>query len=386
MTKRNIPWSKKVAHIDPYILGPTVLLIGLGTIMIYSASSLLGIEKFGDSFFFLKKQIFNLFLGCVGMAAIFSLKVRGLRKLAFPGLLVSGGLLVVTLFSSAGIEANHATRWLSLGGFRFQPSEFAKPLIILYVAAYLAKRGESIRDFRHGLLPLLLQVGVFLLLILKQPDFGTTVVLSLVVGIMLFAGHAKLSHLGALTGLGMSAGIALIQFSTYRRERLLSFLNPWADEQGKGFQIIQSFIAFQHGGVTGQGLGDGSQKLLYLPEAHTDFIYSVVAEELGLFGTVGIIVLFTVLVVQGLKLAIRIRDPFASNLALGLTSLIGIQAFFNMAVVMGLVPTKGLTLPLISYGGTSLIATMTCLGVLMSLSSSVALSGQPTRRRKRGSS
>ena len=372
---------KKFSAVDPFLLFSTFALIILGMVMVYSASSLIGIERHGDGLHYLKRHLAYVFAGLGIMAILCLLKTRGLRHIAIPGLFGTGILLLLTSFPSIGITAKNATRWIAVGGFTFQPSEFVKPFLILYVAAYISKRGSLIKDFRRGVLPLLLTVGLFLLLILRQPDFGTTVVLAITVGVMLFVGGMRISHFSGLFAVGMAASAFLIYSAPYRRARLLAFLNPWDDPQGSGFQIIQSFIAFNSGGIQGQGLGDGAQKLLYLPEAHTDFIYSVIAEELGLFGAVFVIVAYAILVTQGLRLVIRVKDPFASLLALGLTTMIGIQAILNMAVSMGMVPTKGMTLPLVSYGGSSLIATMASIGIVFSLSSTVGLSGRMAKRK-----
>ncbi|MEZ4819351.1 MAG: putative peptidoglycan glycosyltransferase FtsW [Bdellovibrionota bacterium] len=270
------------------------------------------------------------------------------------------------------MEAKHATRWLSLGGFRFQPSEMIKPWFILFTAGYIERMGPKIQSFKQGLLPLLCMQGFVLLLILKQPDFGTTVTIGSVLILMVFVAGAKLEHLLALVGSGLITMAYLIFSTEYRRKRFFSFLNPWADPQGDGFQMIQSLIAFERGGLAGQGLGDGTQKLLYLPEAHTDFIFSVIGEELGFIGCAAVVILFFIIMVQGIRLSIRIQDQYASILAMGITVLISLQGLFNMGVVMGLLPTKGLTLPLVSYGGSSLISTMFSLGLLLSLSSSIS--------------
>jgi cell division protein FtsW len=205
--------------------------------------------------------------------------------------------------------------------------------------------------------------------ILQQPDFGTTVTIATVLFLMFYVAGARWQHLLGLASVGIAAGAFLILSADYRRKRLFSFLNPWADPKGDGFQMVQSFIAFERGGVTGQGLGDGTQKLLYLPEAHTDFIFSVIGEELGFLGCLVVVLLFFIIMVQGIRLATRIQDPFASMVTFGLTCMITLQSLFNMGVVTGLLPTKGLTLPLVSYGGSSLIATMFSLGMMLSLSS-----------------
>ncbi|MFH1018025.1 MAG: putative lipid II flippase FtsW [Pseudomonadota bacterium] len=374
------PRLRKLRHIDPVLFLSALALLGLGTVMVYSSSSLVAADRFGDNLYYLKHHLAYAALGFAAMGTLFFVNIRGLRRLALPALGLAALALAVTALTSAGVSAKSATRWLSIGGITVQPAEFAKPLIVLYIASYLSRRGEGIRDFRRGLLPLLVTLGILFLLILRQPDFGTCVVIAATAFLMLFVGRARLWHMAALGLSSMGAGLVLIQGAAYRRRRLLAFLDPWKDPAGSGFQIIQSFVAFNRGGMVGAGLGDGAQKLLYLPEAHTDFIFSVIAEELGIWGSIGVIILFLFLVVRGLQLALRIREPFASELAYGLTVMIGIQALMNMAVVMGLTPTKGLTLPLVSYGGSSLVATMASVGILLSLASTVSLSKKMARK------
>ncbi len=372
---------RKFAYTDPVLLMAVIGLLALGTVMVYSASSLTAAETYGEGTYFLRRQFFWILVGALFMVSLFAMNVRVIKAMALPSLVVMGCLLLLTEVASIGVEAKNVTRWIRFYGLTFQPSEFAKPALLLYVASYLAKRGDHIKDFLRGLFPLLLTVAVFLLMILRQPDFGTAVVLGVTIAIMLFVAGARLYHLTGLSLLSIVTAYFLVHSVGYRQRRLLAFLNPWQDPTGSGFQIIQSFIAFQSGGFKGQGLGDGTQKLLYLPEAHTDFIFSVIAEELGILGTMAVIVLFTCIVVQGFRLSLRIRDTFASQFTLGITALLGLQSLLNMAVAMALVPTKGLTLPLVSYGGSSMISTLGCIGVLLSFSSSVTASRKMAMRK-----
>ncbi len=373
--------KSKLMHADSMIILSTFCLILFGTVMVYSASTSIAAENFGGNLYFLKKHLLMLFLGTIGMFVAFVTPIQFLKKQAFPLLVIIFILLLFVTFSSFGVEAKHATRWLSIGGLKFQPSEFAKPVVILFVASYIDRVGRKLEKFVEGLLPILTIVGTICLVLLKQPDFGTAVTIGLTAFAMLFVAKARMKHILILLSSGMIAGYFLVMNVAYRRDRVLSFLDPWSDPQGKGFQIIQSFIAFKRGGLRGQGLGDGTQKLLYLPEAHTDFIYSVIAEEIGFLGCAAVIVLFAILVFRGMRLSLRIKDTFGSMLALGLSTLLGIQAFFNMAVVMGLLPTKGLTLPFVSYGGSALITNMFCVGLLLSLSATVG-SGEHMAKRK----
>lgn len=364
--------SHRFRYLDPILLGAILLLICIGTVMVYSSSSLMASENFSNHAYFLKRHLMMLGLGFVAMFTALLLPLHVVKKISLPVFLICIGFLIVVVATSFGVEAKHATRWVNLGGFRFQPSEMIKPWFILFTAGYIERMGPKIQNFKEGLLPLLVMAGFVLLLILKQPDFGTTVTIGSVMILMIFVAGAKIEHLGALIGTGMLGMVYLIFSAEYRRKRFFSFLNPWADPKGDGFQMIQSLIAFERGGVSGQGLGDGTQKLLYLPEAHTDFIFSVIGEELGFLGCATVVILFFVIMVQGIRLSIRIQDQYASVLAFGITVLISIQSLFNMGVVMGLLPTKGLTLPLVSYGGSSLISTMFCLGLLLSMSSMIS--------------
>lgn len=371
---------KRLGNID-YVMGVSAfLLIFIGTVMIFSSSSLLATEKYGSSSYFLMKHLAILTLSVSIGFGIFFLNIRFIEKMSIPLLLFVMLLLFMTLFSPLGVEANHAQRWLNMGFMRLQVSEIAKPLVLLYAASYFSRKEKKLGSFVDGILPLLVIVGIVVLLILKQPDFGSAFVLLMCVGMMLFAAGARFAHMFALTSLFTLGSVLLIQSAEYRMKRMLTFLNPWEDPQGAGFQILQSLVAFERGGLHGKGLGDGVQKLLYLPEAHTDFIFSVIAEEFGLLGTGLTVFLFICFIVQGLKLAASLEDRFASLLATGFTCLIGFQAMLNMAVASAMVPTKGLTLPFISYGGSSLLCSIICLSILLSLSASVGMAGRQAKR------
>ncbi|MCB0308213.1 MAG: putative lipid II flippase FtsW [Bdellovibrionales bacterium] len=369
---------RKLTNVDSVLLLSVLGLTALGVIMIYSASSPLAGDKYGDHMFFLKKHMFWLCVAFVALIVGFSLKPQFLKIVALPTLAAVTILLILT--KVFGDTANYARRWITLGPLTMQPSEFAKPVILIYAAAYLSKKGEKLKQFSIGMLPLLCTTGAVLSLILAQPDFGTTVTLGTIIMLMMFVAGVPLRQLFCVVILAGSGISYLMMEASYRKKRILAFLDPWNDPKGSGFQIIQSFIAFKRGGFQGQGLGDGTQKLLYLPEAHTDFIYSVIAEELGVLGSLLVIFLFSCIVVQGMRLSLRIKDSFASLVAFGLTSMIGIQALLNMAVTMALVPTKGLTLPFVSYGGSSLVSLFGVIGILLSLSSSVNVSGRMARR------
>jgi len=272
------------------------------------------------------------------------------------------------LVPSLGVAVKGARRWLRLGSISIQPAEMAKLVVVMYLAKYLTKKADKLADFRSGLLPVLLVIGVLAGLILLEPDLGTVLVIGMVTVAVLFLGGARITHLVGLGLCAIPAVLMLILSSGYRRQRLMSFLAPWKDASDSGFQITQSFLAFGSGGPFGVGLGEGKQKLFFLPEAHTDFVLALVGEELGLAGTATVILLFVVFVLRGFQIAARAREPFGKYLGMGITLLIGVQALVNAAVVTGLLPTKGLTLPFVSYGGSSLVVSFVGVGMLLSIS------------------
>jgi cell division protein FtsW len=289
-------------------------------------------------------------------------------KLAYPLLLVSVSLLVLLLVPGLGRKVGGACRWISLGGISFQPSELAKFSLAVYMAYSMSKKGKDMETFSKGLVPHLLVAGMFMGLIVLQPDLGSAVIIAAWILIALFVGGVRIYQLFAIFLLSTPVLAWLIWQADYRVKRLLAFMNPWEDPRGIGFQIIHSFLAFGSGGVFGAGLGNSKQKLFYLPEPHTDFALSIIGEELGIVGVSAIIVLFGILVAGGIRAALKAKDLYSTYLAVGLTSFIGLQVIINMGVVMGLLPTKGLTLPLISYGGSSLLITLASIGVLLNIS------------------
>ena len=297
-----------------------------------------------------------------------NIPVEFYRKLVYPALIISFLLLVMLFIPGLGKNVNGASRWLNVGGFTLQPSELVKLSLAVYMAYSMSKKGNNMSSFSRGLLPHLLIVGAFMSMILVQPDLGTTVILGCWLMILLFVAGLNLFQLIGLVVISIPMVIWLITHEVYRLRRLLAFLNPWEDPQGLGFQIIHSFLAFGSGGLLGVGLGNSKQKLLYLPEPHTDFILSILAEELGLVGVFVIILLFSVLIIRGIKISLDAPDLYSSYLALGISILFGLQVVINMGVVMGLLPTKGLTLPLLSYGGSSLLVNLIGIGILMNIS------------------
>lgn len=355
---------------DRLLLFSILLLITVSVVMVYSSSSVVALTTYDDPAFFMKRQLVWAVAGLALMTITMRLDHRLLsdQRVVIALLVMSLLLLAATLVPGVGRMINGSRRWLRLGMFSFQPSELAKVALVVYMSYFIAKKGGRIRDFMNGLFPAYVVTGIFLLLAIRQPDFGATMTLAGVAGIMLFAGGANILHLGATALAALPAVYFAVAHSAYRVRRVFSFLDPWADPQGAGHQIIQSYLAFGSGGVFGRGLGEGRQKLLFLPERHSDFIYAVIGEELGLIGALVVLLLFLVILWRGVSIALSAQDMFSRMLALGITLLISLQGMINMAVVTGLLPTKGIALPLVSYGGSSLVVTMVALGVLLNIS------------------
>ena len=354
---------------DYVILIPVLLLIGLGFVVVYSASSHLAAHRLGDSYFYLKKQMLFCISGLCLMLVARHIPCTLYSKLVYPLILISLLLLVLLFVPGFGYNVGGASRWLRWGRFSFQPSELAKFTLALYMAYSMSKKGSNMESFSRGLLPHIVVAGAFMTLIVLQPDLGTAVIIGCWVLILLFVGGVKFLHLFSLLMIFAPVLLWLVWQADYRLKRWWAFINPWEDPTGVGFQIIHSFLAFGSGGIFGAGLGNSKQKLFYLPEPHTDFVFSIAAEELGFLGVTVIVVLFGVLILRGIKVALDARDLYSTYLALALTCLIGLQVLVNMAVVTGLLPTKGLTLPLISYGGSSLIINLLSIGILLNISS-----------------
>jgi len=352
---------------DNLTLACMLTLLVFGLVMVYSASSVLALKWYGDPSYFLKRQAVWAALGVAAMLIVWNMDYRKLKYLSLPALGVLFLLLILVLAPGIGAEINGSRRWVRLAGLSLQPSEFIKPALIVFIAASLARRSDRLRDFVYGLGPYLILTGIVVFLIALEPDFGTAAALCAVIFFMLLFAGARFIHLFVI-GL-MSLPVLYYQLFCvgFRRGRLSVFLDPWSDPLGGGFQIIQSFLAFGGGGLTGLGLGQGRQKLLFLPEPHSDFIYSVIGEEFGLVGAICVLALFAVITYCGLRLALKCQDEFGRNLAFGLTLMIGIQAIINMGVATGLLPNKGMPLPFISAGGSALFAALVSVGVLLSI-------------------
>ncbi len=345
----------------------SVVLICIGIVMIYSASSIYAWEKYKDSFFFLKRHISFLGIGIFLTFLVMSVDYRKFRRLAKPLLILSLILLVLVLIPGIGREVSGARRWFRFKFISFQPSELAILGIIVYIADFISRKGNMINQFIRGFLPPVLVLGLCALLILMQPDLGTVLAIVVVVFIMLFVAGVRVSYLLYMILASLPVLYLLIFSVPYRRMRILAFLNPWSDPKGSGFQIIQSQLALGSGGLFGTGLGHSKQKLFYLPAAHTDFIFSIIGEELGFLGTIGIIILFMLFIQQGLKIIKNSADKFGYFLALGLVLMISLKGIINIGVSCGIFPTKGLPLPFISYGGSSFIFDMVSVGILINI-------------------
>ena len=359
---------KRLESYDMVILLMAVALTCFGVVMVYSASSVMAVRKFHDGFYFLKRQGLYALLGFGIMTVAMLTDYEKWRKYAVPLLFVCMVLLVLVFVPGIGGTAKGASRWIRLPGFRFQPSELAKIALIFYMAYSLDKKQERVKFFSTGFLPYMCVLAFLMAILLMQHDLGASLTLGAVALTMLFVAGARPRYILGMFVLAVPFVYYAIMTKSYRIERIKVFLNPWKDPDGSGFQIIQSWLAFGNGGVIGQGLGEGKQKLFYLPEAHTDFILSVVGEELGLIGVLVIAAMFFLLVQRGIRVALYAQDTFGRYLAFGIVVLLGIEAFVNMAVVTGLLPTKGLALPFISYGGSSLIVSLFAVGVLLNVS------------------
>jgi cell division protein FtsW len=352
---------------DPWLWLPAAALTLIGCLMVLNTTYFLGLEKTGDAFHYFKLHLAHIAAGLAVLAILSQLSLSGLRRLVMPLSIVSLAMLILVYLPGFGLVRGGARRWLRLGPAVLEPSEFVKFALVFFLAEFLSRRQNRLRGFADGLLPAFLIVGPVALLILKQPDFGSTVMVAMILFAMLYAAGAELKHLG-MAGAGAFCVLLMQMFAkSYRMRRLTAFLDPWAAARGAGFQLIQSYVALGAGGGWGVGLGAGRQKMFYLPQAHTDFVFAVVGEEFGLLGAAIVIALFAVILFRGMRIAHEEPEPFASLLAVGLTALLTLQALINMAVVIGMIPTKGLPLPFLSYGGTAIIMAMAALGALLAL-------------------
>jgi cell division protein FtsW len=367
------------------LLGSTGLLVLAGLVMVLSASSVSASARFGDPFRYFQRQAAYAVVGVVVLVLVSRVRYTAWRRLCVPLLLVTIALLVLVLHPSAGVAAYGSSRWLSLGPVTVQPSELAKLALVAFTAAVLARKWGRLDHLGHlalPLLPVLLLVGG---LVMLQPDLGTTVIITGAVFVMLFVAGVRLRYLlvGGLTGL--AAGVVLIFSAEYRRVRFLAFLDPWADATNTGYQLVQSLIALGSGGWFGVGLGASRQKWLYVPNAHTDFIFSILGEELGLVGEIAVLLAFGALILAGIRVAARAPDVFGRLLAAGIVGWFGLQTLVNLGAVTGLLPITGVPLPFLSYGGSALVVSLAAVGVLWSIARTPLAEGRGRARGGRGS-
>jgi cell division protein FtsW len=362
--------AKRVG-VDKWLFFTTLLLVVAGLVMVFSASAVVAQERYHSPYMYVGRQAGWAVAGVLALIALMNIDVSRYKspRFIYPALCVTTILLVMVFF----IPGSHNThRWIRFGSFfTFQPSEIAKPVLVLFLAWFLHNRLDAMHKWKETLLPASLIPLLFILLVVRQPDLGTALVLAGVTGMMLVLAGLEWKYvIGGVTA--MVVGVApLLYFVAWRWKRVLAFLNPDADPQGAGFHINQSLIAVGTGGFTGRGYMEGMQKLFYLPEASTDFIYANIAEELGFIGAVTILLLFIVFGIRGLRASLRARDPFSRMVAFGISTAILLQAFFNISVVLSMVPTKGIPLPLISSGGTSLFCTLAGIGILLNITRKV---------------
>lgn len=360
--------SKMRSFPDPWILVSTLIILTFGVVMVYSASAVLAFHDYGDYFYYLKRQLIFALLGVAAMFVTMNVDYWVWKKYAKVGLIVCFALLVIVLIPGIGVVRGGARSWLGIGSFGIQPSEFMKLGMIVFLAKLLSEEQSKITQFTRGLLPALGLIGVAFGMIMLQPDLGTGAVLVGASLLIIYTAGARLSHLAYLGLVGLAGFVGLIAAAPYRLQRITAFLDPWKDPLGAGYQSIQSLYAIGPGGLAGLGLGMSRQKYSYLPEPQTDFIFSIIAEELGFIGGATILLLFTLLVWRGMRTAITAPDTFGSLLAVGIVGMVAVQVIINIGVVIGMFPVTGITLPLISAGGSSLTLMLTAIGVLLNIS------------------
>ncbi|HEY2802381.1 MAG TPA: putative lipid II flippase FtsW [Actinomycetota bacterium] len=379
-------WTMSPRRTIAVLVGSTTILTIVGVVMVLSASYVFSYVEYGSSFLFFKRQAVYAVVGFGALLLTSRMRYTVWQRLAAPFLGITILLLVLVLHPSAGTVAGGSARWIALGPVTIQPSEFAKLALIAFGATVLARRWKNLDDLRSLLLPLLPATLVVCGLVMLQPDLGTTVILAGSMFMLVFATGISIKRFVAGAAAGGALGTILILSETYRRERLLSFLHPWQDPANKGYQLIQSLIALGSGGWFGVGLGASRQKWLYVPNAHTDFIFAVLGEELGLIGELVVIALFCALLYSGIRIAVRAPDTFGRLLAGGIVSWLGLQVVVNLGAVTGLLPVTGVPLPLMSFGGSSLVVSLAAIGILVNIGraeSAAAAKESPTSNGKR---
>lgn len=354
--------------VDYIVFISVFILLSFGLIIVFSASWPIALNDFGDVYYILKRQLLYTLIGFVGMFIAANFDYKKLEKLAPYAMAVAVALLILVLVPGIGRPTNDVWRWLYIGPFQLQPSEVAKAALILFFAQSLSKRKDKLKYFFKGFLPYIILVGIIAALLLKEPHLSCTIIIVLLASVLLFCAGARISHFIIIAIPGIAALVVVVTTVPYMLERVLSFLNPWKDLRGDGWQVVQSLYAIGSGGLFGRGLGKSMQKFMYIPEPHNDFIFSILAEELGFIGVFAVLLLFGVFIWRGIRISVNAPDMFGSLVAIGITSLIAIQSLLNVAVVTSSVPPTGVSLPFFSSGGTSLVMFMTEVGILMNIS------------------
>ena len=361
--------KRTMGDIDYGVFYTVALLVAIGVVMVYSASSYYAMFTYKDSMFFLKRQLINVGIGIAVMMFTMSFDYHKLKKYTIAMMIICFPLLIAVFFFPG---VNGAQRWILLGPLSFQPSDLVKYVVVLFLAMSLEIKGEGVKKFSTGIVPYLGVSGIYAALVLAEKNLSIASVIMIVTFIILFAAGGRIKHLFGIVAPAMvAAAVAFTVLEPYRMLRMLNFTNPWKDPAGAGYQLIQSFYALGAGGITGLGLGQSRQKTLYMPEPHNDFIFAIIGEELGLIGCICIIALFIIFIWSGIKVAMKARDTYGTLLAVGITSVIAVQSLINIAVVTGSMPVTGVPLPFISYGGTSLIINMMAVGILLNISRQV---------------
>ncbi|MDR1773586.1 MAG: stage V sporulation protein E [Clostridioides sp.] len=362
----------KIEKFDSVIFYMTLLLVFVGIVMVFSASYIQSSFKFNDAYYFLKRNLVYAILGFIAMIITSKIDYRLWDKYALTIAIVSVAFLLLVL-TPLGISANGARRWLGVGSFTFQPAEIAKFACIILTAKFIEKRYKYIKSFKRGIFPILIIPGIFFVLIILQPNMSTAGTLILVAFIMLFVAGMDMKFIFTMIGLGAGLFAALVIQAPYRLKRVISFLDPFQDPLGNGYQVIQGLYALGSGGLFGLGLGRSKQKYFYIPEPQNDFIFAIIGEELGLIGCIVIMMLFVILIYRCVRIALKTNDVFASMVVIGIGAQIGLQAIFNVAVATSSMPATGVALPFISYGGTSLTIFMAAIGIVLNISKNVKI-------------
>ena len=367
--KKKFSLITKGKSLDHTLLIVVLILLAIGLVMVLSASAPYSLRTEGDSYFYVKRQFCFAVIGIALMIFISKIDYRVYNsKIAYIAIIVALLLLIAIFIPGVGVERNDAVRWIVIAGIQFQPSELMKVAMILFLSMFISKEPERIKKFWTGLVPCFCIFGVVALLLLFEPHMSATVIIAVIVAAIIFTAGAKMSHLIPIGLLGVIGCAVLAYTSEYRWKRIMIFLDPWQDMQGDGWQIIQSLYAIGSGGLFGVGLGQSVQKYMYIPEPHNDFIFSILAEELGLIGVITVMILFGIFIWRGITIAMKAPDLFGTLVAIGITVMIGIQAIFSIAVTSSSMPVTGIPLPFFSYGGTALVMLLCCVGILLNIS------------------